>query len=124
MLEEASGLFKRTGGVHCAALADADGFLAYEEDISRHAAVEKLAGACLEAGISMKNRILVFSGRVPGDIVQMASDMGCGLIIARSAPTALACDMARERGITLIGFARGGAFNVYSCPHRITDITG
>jgi len=122
MLEEHSALFKRTGGVHCAALADPDTFLAYEEDISRHAAVDKLAGACLENGIPMEGNILVFSGRVPGDIVRMASIMGCAMIIARSAPTDLACVLAEEVGITLIGFAREDGFNIYSCPHRV-DLT-
>lgn len=122
MLEERSGLFKRTGGVHCAALSDGKDFLAYEEDISRHAAVDKLAGACLEAGIPMQGRILVFSGRVPGDVVRMVSTMGCAMIIARSAPTELACTLAEELNITLIGFARDADFNIYTHPHRITDL--
>jgi len=122
MLEERSQLFHRTGGVHCAALVRNGGILAYEEDVSRHVAVEKLAGACLESGIPMANGILLFSGRVPGEIIHKAAAMGCAVIIARSAPTDYACRVAEEKNITLIGFAREDTFNIYACPHRVASL--
>lgn len=120
MLEERSRLFRRTGGVHCAALAGNGEFLAYEEDVSRHAAIDKLAGSCLAQHIPMVGSCLVFSGRVPGEILCKAVKMGCTVVIARGAPTDHACRVAEQQGITLIGFAREDSFTVYACPHRIT----
>ena len=122
LLEEHSLLFQRTGGVHCAAVARSGEFLSYAEDISRHAAVDKVAGICLEQKIPMKNSILVFSGRVPGEIVRKADRMGCRAIVARSAPTDFACQLAEEKGIMLIGFARENSFNIYSSPEQITEM--
>ena len=120
-LEERSAMFHRTGGVHSAALSRGDGFLAYEEDISRHTAVDKLAGACLEQGVSMTGAILVFSGRAPGEIIRKAAAMGCCAVIARSAPTDEGCRVADAAGITLIAFAREDGFNVYTHPERIPE---
>lgn len=119
MLEERSRLFRRTGGVHCAAIAEDSEFLAYEEDVSRHAAVDKLAGSCLVQKIPMTGSCLVFSGRVPGEIIAKAVKMGCSTVIARGAPTDYACRVAEINDITLIGFAREDAFTIYTCPHRI-----
>lgn len=119
LLEDSSKLFHRTGGVHSAALARQGELLVYKEDVSRHVAVEKAAGACLEQEIPMENSILVFSGRVPGEIVRMADVMGCGMIVALSAPTDFACQQAALKQITLVGFARNDRFNVYTCPDKI-----
>lgn len=118
-LEEGAGLFRRTGGVHTAALARPGELLLRREDVSRHGALEKVAGACLRGHIPMAGTILVFSGRVSGEIVRMAGRMGCSAIIARSAPTDLACRAAEERGMLLIGFAREESFNLYTCPDRV-----
>lgn len=122
MLEERSQLFRRTGGVHCAALVSDGQFMAYEEDVSRHAAIDKVAGFCLENKIQMEHGILVFSGRIPCEIVHKMERMGCSMIIARSAPTDYACRMAEDKNITIIGFARDDTFNIYTCPHRISGI--
>ena len=119
-LEEGSRLFRRTGGVHTAVLAKDGQFLVRREDVSRHAAVDKALGACLRQQIPHCGTVLVFSGRVAGEIAQKAADMGCAAIIARSAPTDYACAIAKEAGITLIGFARDDRFNIYTCPQRIT----
>lgn len=118
-LEAGAGLFRRTGGVHTAALARQETILLRREDVSRHGALEKLAGACLREKFPMAGTILVFSGRVSHEIVSMAGRMGCGAIIARSAPTDLACRAAEEREMVLIGFAREERFNLYTCPHRV-----
>lgn len=119
MLEERSELFRRTGGVHCAAVSRGEGFLVCREDVSRHAAVDRAVGACLTEGIPMEGSVLVFSGRVPGEILRKAAAMGCAVVIARSAPTDHACRLAEEAGITLVGFAREDCFTVYTCPERI-----
>ena len=118
-LEDSSQLFHRTGGVHCAALASRHELLVRREDVSRHAAVDKLAGACLQQGIPMEDRILVFSGRVPGEILHKAAAMGCSMVIARSAPTDHACRLAEQEGIVLVGFAREDGFNIYTHPERV-----
>ena len=118
-LEAGAGLFRRTGGVHTAALARQETILLRREDVSRHGALEKLAGACLREKFPMAGTILVFSGRVSHEIVSMAGRMGCGAVIARSAPTDLACRAAEEREMVLIGFAREERFNLYTCPHRV-----
>lgn len=119
MLEHGSDIFQRTGGVHSAALARNGEFLVYKEDVSRHVAVDKVVGICLEQNIPMKNGILVFSGRVPAEILQKVATMGCGMIIARSAPTEYACRMAEKVGITLIAFARDRKFNIYTHPDKV-----
>ena len=118
-LEAGAGLFRRTGGVHTAALARQETILLRREDVSRHGALEKLAGACLREKFPMAGTILVFSGRVSHEIVSMAGRMGCGAIIACSAPTDLACQAAEEREMVLIGFAREERFNLYTRPHRV-----
>ena len=118
-LEERSVLFHRTGGVHCAALVHHGTFLSYKEDISRHVAVDKVVGDCLLRKIPMKDGILVFSGRVPVEILQKVGAMGCSVLIAKSAPTNYSCRLAQQLGITLIGFARDETFNIYSHPERI-----
>ncbi len=120
-LEASSGLFRRTGGVHSAALAHGGQLLIYKEDVSRHGAIERVAGACLEQNSSAQGTVLVFSGRVSREIVRMAGRMGCAMIVARSAPTDLACQAAERGSITLVGFARENRFNVYTCPHRVSQ---
>ena len=122
MLEDGSKLFHRTGGVHCAALARNGEFIVYKEDVSRHVAVDKVVGSCLEKKIPMKNGILVFSGRVPAEIMQKVAAMGCGMIIARSAPTDYSCRMAEQVGITLVAFARDNKFNIYTHPEKINVV--
>lgn len=119
MLERGSELFHRTGGVHCAALARNGEFIVYQEDVSRHVAVDKVVGTCLEQNIPMENGILVFSGRVPAEIMQKVAAMGCKMIIARSAPTDYACCMAEQTGITLVAFARDSKFNIYTHPEAV-----
>lgn len=122
MLENGSKLFHRTGGVHCAALARNGEFIVYKEDVSRHVAVDKVVGTCLEQKIPMKNGVLVFSGRVPAEIMQKVAAMGCGMIIARSAPTDYACRMAEKVGITLVAFARDNKFNIYTHPEKVYSV--
>ena len=120
-LEERSALFHRTGGVHCAAFVRNGVFLSFKEDISRHVAVDKVVGDCLFRKIPMKDGILIFSGRVPVEILQKVGAMGCSVLIAKSAPTNYSCRLAQQLGITLIGFARDKTFNVYSHPERIYE---
>lgn len=119
LLETQSRLFHRTGGVHSAVLVGCDGVEAWFEDIGRHSAVDKLAGWCVLNDVSPSDKILVFSGRVPYEIIAKVAAMGWPLVISPGAPTDLSIEAARAHGITLVGFAKEGRFNVYSHSHRI-----
>jgi len=120
-----SMLFKTTGGVHSAAIADTNGIIVFREDIGRHNAIDKVVGYMHIHKISMENKILLTSGRVSSEIILKAVHAGIGMVISHSAPTYKAIELALKNKITLIGFARGQNFNVYTHPERILfDIQG
>lgn len=104
-LRERQELFSRTGGVHAAGLAEADGtLLVVREDVGRHNAVDKVVGARVLAGAPAAASCLVLSGRVGFELVQKAAASGIGSIVAVGAPTSLAARLAEEAGIELWGF--------------------
>ncbi len=114
-------VFDATGGLHAAALFSSAGACeAAAEDIGRHNAVDKVVGAMLlQDRLPLVSRTLAVSGRASYEIVQKAWLAGVGLVCAVSAPSTLAIDLADEAGITLLGFARDGGFNIYTHPERI-----
>ena len=124
MLENKSALFKRTGGVHSAVLADDAGVVAWFEDVGRHSAVDKLAGWCFLNEVDASDKMLLFSGRVPREIMLKVIKLGCPVIVSPGAPTALSIELAELWGVTLIGFAKRGAFNVYSHAERLVQDEG
>ncbi len=119
LLEEKSVIFRRTGGVHSAALADRHGFLARYEDVGRHNAVDKSLGYALLNQIDPSDKILVLSGRIASEILLKAARSRIPMVLSRSAPTFLAVELADKLGITIVGFARGEQLNVYSYMERV-----
>lgn len=119
-LENGSETFQTTGGTHGAALADDSGMRYMFEDIGRHNAVDKVLGKALLEEIPMESACLVLTGRVSSEILIKAVRSQVAFVVSRSAPTALAVELADEFGITLAGFARGDRMNIYSHAGRIT----
>ena len=121
ILRETQAVFVRTGGLHAAALFAPTGeLLVVREDIGRHNAVDKVIGWALLGGrLPLSGHILLVSGRGGFEIVQKAITAGIPLLASVSAPSSLAVQLARELGLTLIGFLRGRRFVIYAGEERI-----
>ena len=121
LLRSAQSVFEATGGLHAAGLFTADGeLLIIREDIGRHNALDKVIGQALLAEMfPLDNHILMVSGRASFEIVQKALFARIPVVVAVSAGSTLAVDLAQESGMALIGFMRGNRMTVYSCPERI-----
>jgi len=112
--------FRKTGGVHVAAIYKSDGTLVtFAEDVGRHNAVDKTIGSCILEGINFDNCFLALSGRLTGDIVFKAARAGLPIVASMAAAIDSGISMAKDASITLVGFARGKRVNIYTFPERI-----
>jgi FdhD protein len=120
-MQNSSQVFLETGGVHNAALCSPNEIIAVRTDIGRHNALDKLYGYSILNRIPVRDKVIVFSGRISSEVLLKAAKIGVGIVLSKSAPTDLAIKLAKDLNITAVGFIRGKSFNVYSCPERIVD---
>jgi FdhD protein len=114
-----SSLFKKTGGVHSAALSSPHEIEIFAEDIGRHNAIDKIFGECFLKNVSPRNKIILTSGRISSEIVIKVAKRKIPIIISRAAPTDLAVRLAEKMRLSIIGFARGKRMNIYSHNFRV-----
>jgi FdhD protein len=111
--------YRSHGGIHSAAVGNGRSLLLFAEDLGRHNTLDRIAGEALFRGIDLRGKLLVTSGRISTEMVAKAARLGIALIASRTSPTDLAVRAAEAAGITLIGYLRGDAFEVYSHSERI-----
>ena len=115
-----SRLFQETGAVHSAGLCDPFTILSYYEDIGRHNALDKLAGDILLNNTKTHDKIATLSCRMSLEIIGKIVKTGIPIVISNAAPTLSAIRLARDAGLTVIGFARDNRFNIYTHAKRIS----
>lgn len=119
-LNSAAETFRKTGGVHAAAIHRADGtVVAFAEDVGRHNAVDKVIGIAASNEADFSECFLVLSGRLTADIVRKAARAGLPVVASLAAAIDSGIETASVAGLTLVGFVRGKRMNVYTFPERI-----
>ncbi len=111
--------YRRVGGFHTAGLSDGHQLLVVATDIGRHNTLDKVAGECLIRNISMREAVLLTTGRISVEMIGKVARMQVPIVATLNSPTHLAIELAREWGITLIGYARGAKMHVYTGWQRV-----
>jgi FdhD protein len=106
--------YQRSRGIHGAALADRERLLLVAEDVGRHNAVDKIKGEALLRGILTEDRLLLSTGRISSEMLLKAARMGVPVVASRTSPTEMAVALAEQLGITVCGYVRPDALNVYA----------
>lgn len=117
-LREKALRWEATGGAHVAGIVCGDQFIV-KEDVSRHVAVDKVIGAGAYEGFNFSKSYIIFSGRMPADMVMKLVNVGIPILISNAAPTYSGIKLAEEGNITLVGFVRGNRFNIYTSTSRV-----
>ncbi|HEX2500342.1 MAG TPA: formate dehydrogenase accessory sulfurtransferase FdhD [Methylomirabilota bacterium] len=106
--------YRASRGIHGAALADPDRLLFLAEDVGRHNAVDKVCGEALLQRVETRDRVLLSTGRVSSEMLLKGARMGTPIVISRTSPTEMAVSLAEQLGVTVVGYLRHDAFNVYA----------
>ena len=112
-------LYNEVRGVHTSALSDGHELCLVAQDVGRHNTIDRLWGQALQKGVPTENHLLLASGRISSEMLNKAAKMGVPLIASRTSPTSMSVELARAWNITVIGYARGNQFRVYSGAERI-----
>jgi len=112
-------IYKKTGGVHCSAVADREQLLVIREDVGRHNAVDKSVGRALFEGIELDKSIIITTGRISSDMILKAVSCRIPIVVSRSIPSSLAIEIAEEIGITIIGRSVSRQPIVYTHGERV-----
>lgn len=112
-------LHARARGVHASGLTDGKNILALAEDVGRHNTIDKITGICLHKEIQTEGNALLATGRISSEMLRKGVRMGCPIIASRNSPTSLSVAMAKEAGITLVGYARQGSLRAYTNAYRL-----
>jgi FdhD protein len=118
-LFDAAVLYKASRGIHGAALCDGESLVLVAEDVGRHNAVDKLKGEALLRGIPTTDRILLSTGRVSSEMLLKAARMGVPIVASRTSPTEMAVGLAEQLNITVCGYVRPDALNLYAGSGRL-----
>ncbi|MBU9712616.1 formate dehydrogenase accessory sulfurtransferase FdhD [Evansella tamaricis] len=120
-MQEESEDFHLSGGLHNTALCSNKDIIVSRSDIGRHNALDKIYGYCMENKVSLRDKVIAFSGRISSEVLLKVSKIGVGIILSKSAPTTLAIQLAEDLGITAVGFIREERLNLYTHPERIIN---
>ncbi len=121
MMFSRASLYRRGGGIHCSALCDRKGIIAFSEDIARHNTIDKVLGKCFLEGIETKDKIILTSGRISSEMFLKTIRARVPLIASHTSPTSLPVELGERFGVTVIGYLRAGKMKIYTHPWRIKN---